>query len=81
MRAAPDIQKKAGFTRRVVSRTALAFLALTCSFSGTAWAQAGGGGGGGGANCTITTDPAPAEIDEGGSVRFTGSVSGKGPAT
>ena len=40
-----------------------------------------GGGGGGGANCSITTVPDPAVIDEGQSVQFTGSVSGKGPAT
>ena len=33
------------------------------------------------ANCSITTDPAPPTITEGGSVVFTGSVSGKPPAT
>jgi len=82
MSAAPDTHCKSqnvGFMRRVVSRTAFAFLALTCSLAGTAWAQPGGGGGG--ANCTITTVPNPANITEGDSVDFVGSVSGKSPQT
>jgi hypothetical protein len=33
------------------------------------------------ANCSITTSPDPAVINEGGSVTFTGSVSGKPPRT
>jgi hypothetical protein len=41
----------------------------------------GGSGGGGGADCTISTSPSPAVITEGGSIDFTGSVSGKQPST
>ena len=55
-------------------------IVLTLALSWAAWA-APGGGGGGGANCSITTVPDPAVIDAGQSVQFTGSVSGKGPAT
>ena len=32
-------------------------------------------------NCTVSTDPSPAVISEGGSIQFTGSVSGKPPAS
>ena len=35
---------------------------------------------GGGATCTISTTPNPAVIDEGQSIEYSGSVSGKGPA-
>ena len=43
--------------------------------------QAAPGGGGGGANCTITTIPTPPVITAGGSVEFSGSVTGKTPIT
>ena len=46
-----------------------------------AYAAKPGGGGGGGASCTISTVPNPAVITVGQSVNFTGSVSGKPPAT
>lgn len=36
--------------------------------------------GGGGTTCSVTTVPDPAVIDEGQSIDFSGSVSGKGPA-
>ena len=51
----------------------LATAGMTLGFSGAAWAAK--------ANCTITTVPTPANINTGGSVQFSGTVSGKAPVT
>jgi hypothetical protein len=65
------------FTKTLIRTTQkILLVAGACAIAalGTTNAQAA-------ANCSITTDPSPPTISEGGSVTFTGSVSGKPPAS
>ena len=66
--------------RRVLGLTLASCASLALSFC-VVQAQPGGGGGGGSATCSINTVPTPSDISAGGSVDFTGNVSGKSPRT